>query len=119
MEYVKTFNKNVTATSDTIVNETLPKKVADLDKLLEHSIFGLRRIKDVWTCSWSSMGIDSSGNIEEQVGEKSIIDKSQTGKIKRVKSNRAIVEAANKLCSEIIEILEYCNTLRMWVSTRL
>ena len=115
MEYVKSFMKGVAGTSDVLINRNLPKKLADLDKLLENSLLNTKRLDDIRRSSWGSLGIDNERNIEQQIATKAA-ELSDKSKIKIVESNRLISELLNKLCAEVNDVLEICNTLRMWVS---
>ena len=113
MDYVKTFAKYVTSTSEKMISKELPRKLADIDGVLQRSAFNLKRLSDVRRCSWASMGIDNQRNIEQQIENKAS-EKSE--KIKVIESNRAITEGIRQLSAEVIEILETCSALRMWVS---
>ena len=115
MDYIATFSENVSATSEKMITKGLPRKLADIDKLLQQNTFNLKRLGDVRKCSWASMGIDNEKNIESQVMSKA--NESLDNKlIKAIESNKVICEGLTKLSAEVIEVLEMCNTLRMWVS---
>ena len=116
MDYVKTFTKSVTGTSEKMISQGLPKKLADIDRLLQQTAFSLKRLSDVRRCSWASMGIDSQRSIDAQITVKAS-EKVDKHKIKIIESNRVVGEGLSKLCSEVIDVLETCNTLRMWVSS--
>jgi len=106
MSCVEAFIGNLRDEAEKIVHETFPRKVVELDRLLQKPHLSLKNLSGVRKCSAESISEFSAASTNKKTLEGDA----------RIGINKVVSEGMDSVRVEITTLMQACNTLRLWVS---
>lgn len=133
MDFVEDFKGIISQEAEQLVSEIFPTKAAELDALLQNESFRLGNLTTVQSESCDSVSAvtrrdRNASRVDEEEDEppaklrknnsagEGMRNGLRTDSAKEIRVNCLIEEMMNTIRPEIISLMEYCNTIRTWVS---